>query len=77
MIDGVVVGRPTYNQPRSDIAALFPGYATTSGPVGFFMIDTRTLSNGLHTIAWVVRDSSGRADGIGSRFFTVFNAGGR
>jgi hypothetical protein len=25
----------------------------------------------LHTIAWGVTDSAGRADGIGSRYFTV------
>jgi hypothetical protein len=74
LIDGIVVGHPTYNQPRSDIASLFPGYANTGGPVGFFVIDTRTLADGPHTIAWVVRDSLGRGAGIGSRFFDVFNA---
>lgn len=73
LIDNVVVGRPVYNNFRADIAALFPGYANSNGAVGYFIIDTRTLSNGVHTIAWVVRDSLGRAEGIGSRFFTVFN----
>lgn len=34
---------------------------------------TTTLSNGRHTIAWLVRDSAGRAEGIGSRFFHVYN----
>ncbi len=42
--------------------------------LGFFIIDTRALANGLHTIAWVVRDSAGRGAGVGSRFFSVFNA---
>ena len=73
VVDGVVVGHPVYNHFRSDIAALFPAYANTNGAVGYFMLDTRTLANGLHTIAWVVRDSLGRATGIGSRFFTVSN----
>ncbi len=27
-------------------------------------------------MAWVVYDNAGRGDGIGSRYFTVFNAGG-
>jgi hypothetical protein len=73
VIDGVVVGHPTYGFDRADIAALFPGYANTNSAVGYFTIDTRTLSNGVHTIAWVVRDSLGRAQGIGSRYFTVQN----
>jgi hypothetical protein len=75
LIDGVNLGHPTYNQPRADILALFPGYANTAGAVGFYVIDTRTMTNGLHTIAWIVRDSLGRTSGIGSRFFSVFNAG--
>ncbi len=49
-IDGVPVGHPTYNQFRSDIATLFPGRTNSGGAVGFFTIDTTTLSNGVHTI---------------------------
>jgi hypothetical protein len=73
LIDGVVVGHPTYGLDRADIAALFPGYANTNSAVGYFTIDTTTLTNGVHTIAWVVRDNMGRAQGIGSRYFTVVN----
>jgi hypothetical protein len=73
LIDGVVVGHPTYGLNRSDIAALFPGYANTNTAVGYFTIDTTTLANGVHTLSWVVRDSLGRAQGIGSRYFTVSN----
>jgi hypothetical protein len=72
-VDDVPLGHPTYNLYRSDIATLFPGYANSSGAVGLFSLDTRTLANGLHTIAWSVTDSQGRADGIGSRFFWVLN----
>ena len=72
-VDGVPIGQPTYNLFRSDIAALFPGYANTNGAVGHFSLDTRTLANGLHTIAWVVTDDMGNTQGIGSRFFTVIN----
>jgi DNA-binding beta-propeller fold protein YncE len=73
LVDGTSLGHPTYGLDRPDIAALFPGYANTHSAVGFFTIDTATLTNGVHTIAWVVRDSLGRTQGIGSRYFTVFN----
>jgi hypothetical protein len=73
IVDGVAVGPPTFGLNRPDIAALFPGYANTSSAVGYFTLDTTALTNGLHTIAWIVRDSRGRAQGIGSRFFTVRN----
>ena len=72
-IDGVPVGHPTYNQFRSDIAALFPGRNNSGGAIGFFTIDTTTLANGVHTISWGVSDNGGNAEGIGSRYFTVLN----
>ncbi|MCX7975215.1 MAG: hypothetical protein N3B16_12080, partial [Candidatus Aminicenantes bacterium] len=68
-------GRPSYNHYRSDIATLFPGYANTNGAVGYYIIDTTKLTNGVHTIAWSVRDSAGVVAGIGSRYFTVLNTG--
>ncbi|MDO8835986.1 MAG: hypothetical protein Q7V01_10325, partial [Vicinamibacterales bacterium] len=43
--------------------------------IGSFAIDTTTLANGRHTIAWGVTDSAGRTEGIGSRFFHVLNSG--
>jgi hypothetical protein len=72
-IDNVLVGHPVYNQYRGDIATLFPGYANSNGAVGYFIIDTTHLANGVHTIGWAVRDNAGRAVGIGSRFFRVNN----
>jgi hypothetical protein len=54
---------------------LFPGYANSGGAVGFFHLNTTTLANGVHTISWNVFDNGGRGDGIGSRYFNVFNAG--
>jgi hypothetical protein len=75
VIDGAVVGHPVYNNFRSDIASLFPGYANSGGAVGFFHLNTTTLANGVHTISWNVFDNGGRGDGIGSRYFNVFNAG--
>ena len=73
MVDGVAVGHPTYNQYRSDIATFFPSLANSNGAVGFFYLDTTKLTNGVHTISWVVYDNQGRGDGIGSRYFTVEN----
>jgi len=72
-VDGVAVGHPTYNLFRSDIATLFPGYANSNGAVGHFSLDTRTLTNGIHTLTWVVVDNNGNSQGIGSRYFTVMN----
>ena len=72
-IDSVPGATVTYNFPRADIQALFPGYANTDGAVGFRTLDTTQLANGVHTIAWIVTDNQGAAAGIGSRYFTVSN----
>ena len=72
-IDSVPVGHPVYNQFRSDIANLFPGYANANGAIGYYILDTTTLANGLHTIGWSVTDTGGNIQGIGSRFFRVRN----
>jgi hypothetical protein len=58
---------------RNDIDTLFPGFMNSGAAVGYFMLDTRTLTTGLHAIAWVVHDNMGGTQGIGSRFFTVDN----
>ena len=73
IVDDAVVGHPTYNLFRSDVQALFPAYTNSNGAGASFNLDTRTMTNGLHTIAWVVRDNQRHASGIGSRFFTVAN----
>ena len=71
----MVLGHPVYNQFRSDIATAFPNLQNSNGPVGYFILDTTKLTNGVHTIGWVVYDNQGRGDGIGSRFITVQNTG--
>jgi hypothetical protein len=76
VIDGAPVGHPTYNQFRSDIASLFPGYKNSMGAVGFFHLNTTTLANGVHTISWNVFDDLGHGEGLGSRYFNVLNTGG-
>jgi hypothetical protein len=74
-IDGQPIGHPTYNNYRSDIATLFPGFANSNGAVGYYYVDTTRYANGVHTIAWSVDDSAGKGSGIGSRYFTVVNTG--
>ena len=73
-IDGVYVNHPVYNQYRADIATSFPGFANSDRAVGLYDIDTTQYANRVHTIGWLVSDNVGNTDGIGSRFFTVFNA---
>jgi hypothetical protein len=76
-VDGRSVGYLStggeYNISRPDIVSLFPGYTNTNGAAGVFYLNTRTLTNGMHSIAWSVTDNQGRADGIGSRYFFVQN----
>jgi hypothetical protein len=73
VLDGVLSVHPTYNNFRSDIASLFPGYANSGGAVGFFHLDTTTLANGVHTISWNAYDNLGHGEGLGSRYFNVSN----
>ncbi len=63
----------SYGDRRADIAASFPGFSNENNSGGAFYLDTSTLSNGIHQIGWLVTDSCGRQDGIGSRFFNVLN----
>lgn len=74
-VDGMNLGHPNYNIYRSDIAALFPGYANKDGAGGYFDIDTTAYTNGVHTIYWTAQDNAGNIDGIGSRFFLIQNTG--
>ncbi len=74
-VDGVMLGHPTYNLYRADIATLFPGYANNNGAAGYFYLDTTTYENGVHTIFWTAEDNAGNTDGIGSRYFIIQNSG--
>jgi hypothetical protein len=75
-VDGVPLpGNPVYNQYRKDIADMFPGYNNSNGAVGYKYIDTTTYANGVHTIAWSVKDDAGNSDGVGSRYFSIQNTG--
>jgi hypothetical protein len=75
VIDGVPVGSPGGWTSRPDLTAAFPAaaYAGISRALGVFTFDSRTLANGVHTIAWSVTDNGGGTSGVGSRYFTVAN----
>ena len=75
VIDGVFGALPSLWTSRPDLTALFPGatFPGVTNALGVSAIDTTTLSNGVHTIAWVVTADNGQADGVGSRYFTVAN----
>jgi hypothetical protein len=72
-VDNVPVGHPSYNHYRADVASTFPGYRNSGGAVGHFRLDTRGIPDGVHTLSWVAVDSTGHAQGIGSRYITVEN----
>jgi hypothetical protein len=74
-IDGAEAGQVAYNDYRPEFETLFPGYLNNIGAGGHFSIDTTAYEDGTHTVTWVVTDNAGNADGIGSRFFQVQNAG--
>ena len=74
-IDGAVVGHPAYNNYRVDIATLFPGYNNSLGAIGFRILNTTQLADGLHTIVWTATDNLGATEGLGSRYFRVMNSG--
>lgn len=78
LIDGVAVGSPGGWTSRSDLSGLFsvakyPGINFASA---VFSFNSATLADGVHTIAWVVTDSLNHTQGVGSRFFRVFNGSG-
>ena len=73
MVDGVILGHPHYNKYRGDIATLFPDYANSNGASGYFYLDTTSYQDGIHIIHWIVTDSAGNSEGIGSRYFSIQN----
>ncbi|MCP4214126.1 MAG: hypothetical protein GY765_05695 [bacterium] len=74
-VDGVSLGHPRYNSYRPDIASLFPDYSNSGGAWARFELDTMDMADGSHNIYWTAEDDTGNTDGIGSRYFTVNNAG--
>ncbi|MCU0286204.1 MAG: Ig-like domain-containing protein [Acidobacteria bacterium] len=75
-IDGNFMGTlDGYNGPNPAIKKLFPGLKNSDGPTGFYRLDTTQFANGVHLISWTVIDNGGHKEGIGSRYFNIYNAG--
>jgi hypothetical protein len=75
-VDSAPLTPVSYGDTRPDIQAGFPGFSNGSNAGGAYLMDTTTMSNGVHQIGWYVVDNCARAEGIGSRFFNVLNGGG-
>jgi hypothetical protein len=60
-----------YGDARTDIAGAFAGFSNSAAAGGHFIVDWSTLTNGAHTIGWLIADDCNRVDGVGSRFFNV------
>lgn len=77
-VDGKFIGHPVYGLRRKNesIVKAFPHCLNNQegrGAVGYIIIDTTKYNNGLHRLAWTVKDSVGTAAGIGSRWFRIQN----
>ena len=79
LVDGAFLPQsPVGWTSRADLTMLFPAatYPGVANALGLAAIDSTTLANGVHTIAWIVTANNLEADGIGSRFFSVANGTG-
>jgi hypothetical protein len=74
-IDGVDLGEATYDIFRQDVYDLFPGYENRSGALAYYDFNTTGYDNGMHTIQFAAADNAGNTDGIGSRYFNIYNLG--
>ncbi len=74
-IDGVDLGEATYGIFRQDVYDLFPGYENRSGALAYYDFNTTGYDNGMHTIQFVATDDHVKTDGIGSRYFNIYNLG--
>ncbi len=74
-IDGVDLGEATYGIFRQDVYDLFPGYENRSGALAYYDFNTTGYDNGMHTVQFAAKDNAGNTDGIGSRYFNIYNLG--
>jgi hypothetical protein len=71
-IDGVTHGRSEWGFPRADVGELYPGDGRCFCGFGY-LLDSRTLSNGPHTIEVVAFDNAAHSAVLGTRSITVVN----
>jgi hypothetical protein len=78
VVDGVPIGTPGGWTSRADLTQLFGigGFSDLTSTLAVLQFDTTTMTNGVHTIAWIVTATNLQAAGIGSRYFTISNGSG-
>ena len=78
VIDGAFSSRRRRGGQAAPSSALFPvgQFPGINTALGVATFDSTTLTNGVHTLSWLVTDNLGSASGIGSRYFTVSNGSG-
>jgi hypothetical protein len=74
-VDGVFLPDVPSRSDRADISSGFPQFNTTGAGRGLF-IDTTRYVDGVHSVGWLVTDTAGNSDGIGSPFFLIGNVPG-
>jgi MoaA/NifB/PqqE/SkfB family radical SAM enzyme len=72
-VDGAFKGRAEWGFPRADVGEMFPGDGHSFCAFSY-VLDTRTLSDGPHTIEVVVVDNASRSVTLEARRVTVANA---
>ena len=76
-VDGVPLGHPVYNHLPGGHRDPVPGVCEFQRRRrGTITLNTTGYADGVHTIAWSVKDSAGNEDGIGSRYFSIQNIAG-
>ncbi|MBI4890127.1 MAG: hypothetical protein HY821_05835 [Acidobacteria bacterium] len=73
-IDGQGVGQAGAGFSRPDVFAVFPNYLNANNAGHSATLDTTRLLDGMHIIAWSVRDSAGRTGRVGYSWFEVQNS---
>jgi phosphodiesterase/alkaline phosphatase D-like protein len=72
-VDGLPMGTPIYNQYNNEIAASFPDYNNKDGAGGSFILDTTSITHGVHALAWLVEDDAGNSNVVGFQYFSIDN----
>jgi hypothetical protein len=73
LVDGVIVGRATYQRARPAVTAKYPGYPDSALPGFAYMLDTTHFLNGRHSVQPQVLSKSGEIVRLQSRNFQFLN----
>jgi hypothetical protein len=73
LIDGVPMGAAAYGLARQDVCTAYPNSAGCPNVGWYYVLDTRTLADGPHTVEAVEETAGGSA--VGTQKFNVSNAG--